>query len=138
MIVVEREKNKNQKGVAGKNTLYHAVDGLSPTTCIPSPSTANHYTQSQWVLSNLKMGFRLTSLDAIRRIGCLRLASRISDLKRLGHNIQSKKIKTKTGKWVSVYWLNPKSSAALDGGETNVSQRRGCSRIPAKKKGERQ
>ena len=38
----------------------------------------------------LKENGSITSLDAIKEIGCLRLASRIVDLKKLGYNIKSK------------------------------------------------
>ena len=49
-------------------------------------------TQEQRVLAHLKTGRRLTQFEALQELGILRLASRINDLKRAGHKIQSKMI----------------------------------------------
>lgn len=43
-------------------------------------------TQNDMVLDMLKRG-KVTQMDALREIGCMRLASRISDLKRMGYKI---------------------------------------------------
>lgn len=37
----------------------------------------------------------ITQLDALNELGCMRLASRISDLRGMGHRIKTKTVKTK-------------------------------------------
>ena len=49
--------------------------------------------QSDLILEALKHGDRLTPLDALTRFQCMRLASRISDLKKKGHAIHVRTIK---------------------------------------------
>ena len=61
--------------------------------------------QSDDILKALQRGERLTPLDALTQYNCMRLASRISDLKREGHTIYARTIKTASGKSVSEYWM---------------------------------
>ena len=61
--------------------------------------------QENEILRYLQNGGRLTGLEGLRLFGTMKLASRISTLKRNGHNIESRIIKTPTGKYVSEYWL---------------------------------
>ena len=61
--------------------------------------------QSDDILKALQRGERLTPLDALTQYNCMRLASRISDLKREGHAIYTRTIKTPSGKSVSEYWM---------------------------------
>ena len=51
----------------------------------------------------LSSGFTLTSLEALEMFGCMRLASRICDLKNRGMEIKTEKVMTKTGKYVTQY-----------------------------------
>lgn len=44
-------------------------------------------TQNEAVLDYMKRYGSITALDAMRDLGCMRLASRISDLKKMGHKI---------------------------------------------------
>lgn len=53
----------------------------------------------------LAQGYSLTSLDALKLFGCMRLASRICDLRDRGLDITTCKIKTPSGKWVTEYAL---------------------------------
>lgn len=46
-------------------------------------------TQAERVLDYMREFGSITALDAMRDLGCMRLASRISDLKKSGHTIQS-------------------------------------------------
>ena len=62
--------------------------------------------QSDEILAALKQGERLTPLDALTQFNCMRLASRISDLKREGYTIHTRTIKTASGKSVSEYWMD--------------------------------
>jgi len=51
-----------------------------------------HKTQSERILDHLKSGRQLTQFEALQDLGIMRLASRISDLKRDGHRIEKKMI----------------------------------------------
>ena len=59
-------------------------------------------TQNELILEHLSKGNTLTSLEALEMFGCFRLASRISDLRRLGNNISSETV-TKDRKSFSSY-----------------------------------
>lgn len=65
-------------------------------------------TQSEIILDYLLAGNTLTSLEALQRFQCFRLASRISDFKQLGYDIKSKTVRTYNGKYVSQYWIQTK------------------------------
>jgi hypothetical protein len=43
--------------------------------------------QQEWIIRQLKMGRMITALDALNGCGSMKLATRISELKRDGHNI---------------------------------------------------
>ena len=62
-------------------------------------------TQCKMIANWLKQGYTLTSLEALQRFGCMRLASRIWDLREKGLEIETCKIKTNNGKWVTEYSL---------------------------------
>jgi hypothetical protein len=47
----------------------------------------NRMTQNEQVLDYMQKYGSITALDAMRDLGCMRLASRISDLKKNGHRI---------------------------------------------------
>ena len=46
-------------------------------------------TQEQKILKYMKDKGSITAVDAIREFGCMRLASRISDLRESGYNIET-------------------------------------------------
>ncbi|MGV7078456.1 helix-turn-helix domain-containing protein [Testudinibacter sp. P80/BLE/0925] len=62
-------------------------------------------TQCRLILTAFRKGERLTSLEALKRFGCLRLSARIYDLRKQGHDIHSETIKEPSGKHVKQYWL---------------------------------
>jgi len=67
-------------------------------------------TQSESILQHLAEGNSITALEALYDFGCFRLASRISELKKSGHNIESKwksVVASKTGKKIKIkeYYL---------------------------------
>jgi hypothetical protein len=64
-------------------------------------------TQNDMILAHLKCGFSLTPLDALKMFGCFRLASRISDLKKEGHNITKKMVSNGEKSYAS-YKIEPK------------------------------
>lgn len=51
--------------------------------------------QNQRILEYIEQFGSITQIDALRDIGCMRLASRISDLRSRGHNIVSEIIPVK-------------------------------------------
>jgi hypothetical protein len=61
-------------------------------------------TQNEQIAEYLKQGNRITALEALSRFRCLRLASRVSELKEKGYNIQSETIHD-NGKHYSEYYL---------------------------------
>lgn len=48
--------------------------------------------QSDSILSALRRGDRLTPADALERYGCFRLAARIYDLRKAGHDIRERMV----------------------------------------------
>lgn len=62
-------------------------------------------TQCDMIANWLRMGYSITSLEALKMFGCMRLASRICDLRERGMNINTCRIKTNTGKYVTEYSL---------------------------------
>lgn len=61
--------------------------------------------QCDMIAAWLERGYSITSLEALNMFGCLRLASRIHDLRERGMNIKACKITTPTGKRVCEYVL---------------------------------
>jgi hypothetical protein len=62
-------------------------------------------TQCDMIANWLEKGYSITSLQALNMFGCMRLASRICDLRERGLNINTCRIKTPTGKYVVEYTL---------------------------------
>ena len=65
-------------------------------------------TQNQAILEHLEQGKPITALEALQLYGCLRLASRISDLKKDGHDIMDQFTEHR-GKWFKKYFLDRES-----------------------------
>jgi hypothetical protein len=57
------------------------------------------------ILIYLQAGNAITDIEALRLFQCRRLAARILELKRMGHEIQSRIITLMSGKRVAEYWL---------------------------------
>jgi hypothetical protein len=53
-------------------------------------------TQNEMVIDYIDEYGAITALEALRDLGCYRLASRISDLKRQGYNIKSEMVSVAT------------------------------------------
>ena len=62
-------------------------------------------TQAQRILEALKRGESITALDALNWFGCFRLAARVYDLRKAGHNIKSG-IRVGSGKPVTTYYMH--------------------------------
>jgi hypothetical protein len=59
--------------------------------------------QTKQIANYLNKGRKLTTLDALNKFGCFRLAARISDLRNDGMNIVTKIIKLDNKKQVAQY-----------------------------------
>lgn len=57
------------------------------------------------ILAYLREGNSLTPMDALEWFGCFRLAARVSDLRKQGHNITSEIVDVGEGKRVARYHL---------------------------------
>lgn len=66
---------------------------------------AESKSQCRQIAEYLKKGYSITSLEALKLFGCMRLASRIWDLREQGYNIGKKIITTPTNKRVCEYFL---------------------------------
>ena len=72
-----------------------------------NPNIESSESQNKRILDYLKKGNRLTSLEALNMFGCMRLASRISDIRK-NHpdiNIVVDRIETETKKKVAQYYV---------------------------------
>ena len=65
--------------------------------------------QTNQILEALEAGYRITPLDALNRFGCFRLGARIYDLRRAGHAISKRMVKTASGKRIAEYSLGGKA-----------------------------
>lgn len=63
-------------------------------------------TQNEAILAHLQSGASLTSLEALQRFQCFRLASRIHDLRKAGYDVSERSIRVPSGKIVSEYRLS--------------------------------
>lgn len=63
-------------------------------------------TQRGKILAYLQSGFEISAYEAFYRFGCLRLAARIEELRRLGHSIETVRQKTANGANYAVYRIN--------------------------------
>jgi hypothetical protein len=59
--------------------------------------------QNKQIADYLNKGKKLTTLDALTKFGCFRLAARISDLRNDGMNIATKIIKLENKKQIAQY-----------------------------------
>jgi len=61
-------------------------------------------TQTSEIKMYLKMGYRITAIDALEKFGCFRLAARIKDLKDEGMEIDKVMVETVSGARVAQYY----------------------------------
>lgn len=61
-------------------------------------------TQTEMILADLKAGNSISSLEALKRYGCFRLAARINDLRNQGFTIHTT-TKSLNGKSFALYTL---------------------------------
>ena len=70
-----------------------------------NPNPVSTESQTRAILAYLRSGKRLTQLAALELFGCMRLPSRIHDLKKAGISIKDQFIKLASNKRVKEYWL---------------------------------
>ena len=63
-------------------------------------------TQMSRIANYMMQGYHITPLEALNKFGSLRLAAVIFNLREKGYVIQTQKVKTENGKYVSEYWIN--------------------------------
>lgn len=63
--------------------------------------------QKDRILAHLRAGRVLNPLEALQRFGTLRCAARVFELRCAGWDVQMRRLKTRTGKVVALYWLKP-------------------------------
>lgn len=68
-----------------------------------NPNPKSSATQCAQIKDWLLQGNKLTSLEALNLFGCMRLASRIHDLREKGLNIHTERIQVPSGKYVTQY-----------------------------------
>lgn len=61
--------------------------------------------QNRMIIGHLRRHGSITALQALQNYGCMRLASRIYDLKQEGHTINKQMIEVGNGKRVASYSL---------------------------------
>ena len=67
--------------------------------------TQRQTTQKEALRALLLTGEEVTALDALDRLGCFRLASRIHDLKSDGMDIVDRRVETRGGAHIKAYKL---------------------------------
>lgn len=79
-------------------------------------------TQAKRILEYMEQGHKITPLEALDKFGSFRLGAVIFDLKKEGHNIQSKMIELPSGKHVKQYWLEKRTVVAPVAGTARTRQ----------------
>ena len=70
-----------------------------------NPNELSSETQKQKILKYLQEGETITQLEALKMFKCFRLASRMTDLKKLEVPFDSVMVETPTGKHVKAYYI---------------------------------
>jgi len=81
------------------NSETQAMLNQLTTKTIMSKTTS----QSVAILNYLKTGNSLNPMEALNKFGCFRLAARIGDLRKEGHDIQTEMYSEENGKKYAVY-----------------------------------
>jgi hypothetical protein len=70
------------------------------------PVKAEGHDQNARILAHLQSGRTLTALEALDWFKCFRLASRVCDLRKAGHMVEKRTVKTNSGKNIAQYYLS--------------------------------
>lgn len=75
-------------------------------------------TQCERILNYIEFFGSISSLQAIRDLGCMRLASRVNDLKRMGFPVRKRleKVTNRFGEptYIAVYYLEKEEENSFD------------------------
>lgn len=63
------------------------------------------FSQERMIMGHMLRGNRITPLYALEHFGCERLAARIADIKKRGHDVKSEFVTLPSGKRVKQYWI---------------------------------
>ena len=85
--------------------LHEAEQFELPFARTTHPVKTEGHDQNARILAHLKGGRTLTALEALEWFKCFRLASRVCDLRKAGHDVRKRTIKTNSGKSVAEYYL---------------------------------
>ena len=61
--------------------------------------------QNRAILNYLESGGSISPIEALNKFQCFRLAARVRDLRKAGHDIQTEMKRQKNGKKIAVYSL---------------------------------
>ena len=61
--------------------------------------------QAKRILDYLKDGNGITPIEALYLFGCFRLGARIADIKKMGYEIVTERVKIEGGKYVARYHM---------------------------------
>ena len=79
--------------------------------------------QTKMIKSHLDQGQSITAFEALQLYGCLRLASRMHDLKQSGYTFHKEMVTVGNGKRVAEYRKRTGSSSPLIGNVTAILSR---------------
>ena len=77
-----------------------------PFTRTTHPIKTEGHDQNARILAHLQSGRTLTALEALDWFKCFRLASRVYDLRKAGHMVEKRTVKTNSGKNIAQYYLS--------------------------------
>ena len=66
------------------------------------------FSQERKILFYMLRGNRITPLEALQYFQCERLAARIADIRKKGHDVKSEFVTMPSGKRVKQYWIEDK------------------------------
>lgn len=103
-LYIQRKRAAVNFGLFALEATLKAMETKAkPDTPTTHPVTREGRTQNAAILTFLQAGNTLTSLEALNRFGCNRLAARIADLREAGHPITAQMVTLANGKRVAQY-----------------------------------
>lgn len=78
-----------------------------------NPNREQGFSQEVKIMFYMLQGNKITPLEALQRFQCERLAARIADIKKRGHDVKSEFVTLPSGKRVKQYWIEDKYKATL-------------------------
>ena len=63
------------------------------------------FSQERKILNYMLRGNKITPLEALQYFNCERLAARIADIRKKGHDVKAEFVMLSSGKRVKQYWI---------------------------------